>query len=1276
MTIHIAPEDLTTPPPPPAPPSDHSFLLGQGVACSKRPEAMDALRCIDPLLGAITLEGEADVDFALPGALPLVWQRRYSSYVNVERGGECGALGYGWRHPLEWRLEVSADGCLVHDLQGRTVAFDALAPGQSRYSASEDLWLLRSPAWAGPEGVSAQAARWAHLPRDLVQRPHLIFMGDRTADVCWAFAPANRKGLEDGREITPVHCWLPQARIDRWGRTQRFRYRHILGQDRLVEVRDGLGRWYHMRYEKLRKSRTEVACGSDPSWGPDSGVRLTAIERMGDPVQRLVRYVYNAQGDLVEVHNRHGECTRRFAYANHLLVLQQERDGPEHSYRHERHAPGARVVEQRSQQGLQCEFGYAVHATAQDVSTTRTVVTDSLQRREVFVGQGQAGLARCVEHIRRDGGSMQYRHDVHGRCVETVDSLGRTTRRVLSDTGLLQRVEHPDGSSEHVEWNTKSALLQSTTDAEGRKTRYQYDRWHRLVATRWADGRVELRAYPVVSPASINAHLPTRITNRNGRIERLAYTREGLLRKHLDASGHGTEWEYTDTGLVAQEMNAIGEIKRFEYTARGQLESIHHGDGKIVRYTHDARGRITLVQMNGSGAAQIPNGRSALEFQYDLWGRITARTHAGATQYFEYDAAGRMIALVNENGDRSAFSWDSMDRLIKATGYDQRVQSYRYNLAGEMTEWVDGSESEQKNSAHITRLEWNETGQLKAQLLPTESGEKSQEIRYVWSKTGELQSAHAWQHNAGEKSQALPLSQVEFKRERWGRTKVETQRLFDAETGATEFEFSLRHQRNAEGRRTSSETDAAIGIVSYTLNDTGAVRGVVLNGQPLLHFERDALQRETRRHVISAGMTRSVRWGSNGRWQHMQWEGDCMPALAPAVIANALSPCLYHYSRSGELAEIHSNLGVSRFAHDAHGRLIAAHTPQAGLQRWTFDPAGNVLPQPSAEMTTACARESEPVPLYSAMDVDGQRPESQLAHTSRWTGGRVHYYTNAHDRSAMGRDRLQYRYDSRGRRTCVLNLENHHSTHLTFDASGQLARVQGMDADGQPFDHHYRYDPLGRRLATYAFNALGEKIGAEYFGWDGEHLVRIERHAGADRNAQPELIHHVLEAGTGVPLVQLTRAAFKALNDSNDSHVAIRHFLTDHRGTPVGLLDDKGAVVWAAFYDPRGNITAEHNPEKHHQPIRFGGLHWDEPSRLHYGRQGYWDARTGLGIRPEFITSAHAWSVERVGDWVLSERVQKRRYAVNCLDQYFELSESSRTVPPVDGACTKRPSPT
>lgn len=189
-----------------------------------------------------------------------------------------------------------------------------------------------------------------------------------------------------------------------------------------------------------------------------------------------------------------------------------------------------------------------------------------------------------------------------------------------------------------------------------------------------------------------------------------------------------------------------------------------------------------------------------------------------------------------------------------------------------------------------------------------------------------------------------------------------------------------------------------------------------------------------------------------------------MPALAPAVIANALSPCLYHYHRSGEMAEIHSNLGVSRFAHDAHGRLIAAHTPQAGLQRWAFDPAGNVLPQPSAEMTTACAKESEPVPLYSAMDADGQRPESQLAHTSRWTGGRVHYYI-MRTTTAPWVAIVCNTATTAAAVTCVLNLENHQSAS-EFRRKRTLARVQGMDVDGQPFDHHYRYDPLGRRLAT------------------------------------------------------------------------------------------------------------------------------------------------------------------------------------------------------------------
>lgn len=123
-----------------------TVLIGSqgGVACSVCPGGKKVGSPVNPQLGAKVLSGASDLDFALPGAMPLVWQRQYSSYVNESEGGYCGILGYGWGTPFELRILVQAGATLLHDSQGRTITFGALASGQSIYSASEDIWLLRS----------------------------------------------------------------------------------------------------------------------------------------------------------------------------------------------------------------------------------------------------------------------------------------------------------------------------------------------------------------------------------------------------------------------------------------------------------------------------------------------------------------------------------------------------------------------------------------------------------------------------------------------------------------------------------------------------------------------------------------------------------------------------------------------------------------------------------------------------------------------------------------------------------------------------------------------------------------------------------------------------------------------------------------------------------------------------------------------------------------------------------------------------------------------------
>ncbi|MDR0458404.1 MAG: DUF6531 domain-containing protein, partial [Burkholderiaceae bacterium] len=142
-------------------------------------------------LGAKVLLGKEELDFALPGALPLTWQRQYSSYVNAEHGAACGPLGHGWHLLNQITLETRENTILFFDDVGRTVTFEEpLGPLQERYSPSEKFWLLRGgqdkdgwpPDWSRRE-------RFAHVPAELAADENCILAASGSADVLWVFTP-------------------------------------------------------------------------------------------------------------------------------------------------------------------------------------------------------------------------------------------------------------------------------------------------------------------------------------------------------------------------------------------------------------------------------------------------------------------------------------------------------------------------------------------------------------------------------------------------------------------------------------------------------------------------------------------------------------------------------------------------------------------------------------------------------------------------------------------------------------------------------------------------------------------------------------------------------------------------------------------------------------------------------------------------------------------------------------------------------------------------------
>ncbi len=111
-----------------------------GVACSVCPGGMTSGHPVNPLLGAKVLPGETDL--ALPGPLPFMHSRTYSSY-RTRTPAPVGVFGPGWKAPSDIRLQLRDDGLILNDNGGRSIHFEPLLPGETVYSRSESMWQVR-----------------------------------------------------------------------------------------------------------------------------------------------------------------------------------------------------------------------------------------------------------------------------------------------------------------------------------------------------------------------------------------------------------------------------------------------------------------------------------------------------------------------------------------------------------------------------------------------------------------------------------------------------------------------------------------------------------------------------------------------------------------------------------------------------------------------------------------------------------------------------------------------------------------------------------------------------------------------------------------------------------------------------------------------------------------------------------------------------------------------------------------------------------------------------
>lgn len=754
------------------------------------------------------------------------------------------------------------------------------------------------------------------------------------------------------------------------------------------------------------------------------------------------------------------------------------------------------------------------------------------------------------------------------RATVATNSLGSTTRYAVNERMQIVEETDPTGAVTRSEWDRHHRLL-SRTDALGRVTRFAYDERGNPVAVTRPDGRGSSIAYNELD-------LPVSVVAPDRTEWRYTYDERGNRTSVTDAAGATTRFTYTEAGHLASVTDGLGHVTRVRCDAAGLPVEVTDPLGSVTHYARDAFGRPVAVTdplgavvrfewtPEGRIARRVEPDGTAQSWTYDGEGNCVRHVDAlGGVSTYEYTRFDLLAARTGPDGVRYAFAHDTELRLVGVTNPQGLTWSYAYDPAGRMV-----SETDFDGRALV--YEYDASG-----ALASRTNGLGETIRYERNALGQVVrkdaagAATTYEYDLSDRLAlaANPDATVTWLRDRAGRLRAET-------VNGRRLSFSYDELGRRVGRTTPG------GAASAWSYDASGRRADLTTSGRRLSFSYDGVGRELGRAVGEV------------RFSHVY---DELGRLTEQSVTGAEGRRVQHrgytYRPDGNLVAVDDQLsGPRRFDLDGVGRVTAVHA-HGWTERYAYDEAGN---QTSASWPTT-------------------HPGQEATGARTYAGTRI--------TRAGG---VRYEHDAQGRvvlRRRIRLSRKPEVWRYTWDAEDRLTSV--TTPDGVVW--HYRYDPLGRRIAKES--ASGERV---LFTWDGTTLCeQTTTGSGTPTPVTLTWDHDGLR-----PMAQTERVGEPSQEAIDERFFAI---VTDLVGTPSELIDERGEIAWRTRSTLWGTTTWTSSATTY-TPLRFPGQYFDPETGLHYNYFRYYDAEAArylsvdpLGLEPSpspvaYVHNPHTWS--------------------------------------------------
>src|SRR5215471_10826719 len=846
---------------------------------------------VDVVTGEICVK---NVDFELPGTLPIRFERAYASSLNQESW-----LGPNWCSTWAQSVLDTTAG-VVHYIpgDGRKIPFDL--------SRGDQYGWIRNPT---------------------VDKVRLRQLGS-------GFEVHNEANQRLRFDYARGREWL------------------------LTSIQDQNGHSIRFHYDDDGALRGVIHSGGYRLHVDGSATRVTsvALELPDGSLAVLVRYEYDHAGRLSGVDNRSGKLLLYEYDHNARITRWADRQASWYEYNYDEHGRCTEAIGPGGMYHYRFVYNAAGRTTSTIDSYGAVKVFRYNRQRRIVEQRDPLGGGTLTEWDERGNRSsvndpenrgVVYRYDPDGNLISAVDALGRATLIEYNDSGLPVLMIDPAQRRWFRTYDERGNLIESGLEGAP-PWRYERDVSGNAIRVFDPSGKSRRFTYN-------QAGLPVAVSDWEGNVTRYERDAFGRIVRETDPLDSETQFTYNELGKLAQVSLQDGAQVRWNYDVEGNLTQWVGPDGSTYSYEYGPFDvLLSLSRPSGTGLSlhydqearltAVENERAERwTYEYDLAGRVVKEADfTGRSNYFEYDGSGLLARRINGNREATVFERNRGGQIVTRRSVDGAKASFEYDpnglviaainesIAVKLERDVNGRVVREVQGDRVTASSFDERG-----LRTRRSTGPGQDVEWAYDSNGRVSRI------------SLPGDDwLEFSRDATGRNVERRMRggfvlrqTFDTvdrltsqwagvRAGASSAAAAIadRQYRYDSNDRLTELDDGSWGNTKYLYETDGRLRLVARNRGSNQQFSYDSggnisgvMTSPSAPQSQSDTATASVQTRFIGKGGRLEQVGETR----------------YFYDQEGRVIEKHERSGLWRYQWTTAGLLRRVITPSG--KAWTYD---------------------------------------------------------------------------------------------------------------------------------------------------------------------------------------------------------------------------------------------------------------------------------------------------------------------------------------------------